>query len=611
MRARVLGFLPVLVVTVALGRAADDWRPAVVVGALAIILAQVGPRWELDRGRQLVTCAMGAGTGYAVAALLYDAHAGSLGEGWTRLAAAAVLAAAARFLVIRPRGGPMGTTALLFAGLVAIGETRSGGYGIFVVLFLLTSLAAMAAGDDRALMSGTTAPRIMMGAGVLLVAGVVAVVVAVGLRSAYAWIMSRAHPSVFEWRPRVGFSDRMDLGALDGLLDSDAIVLRVRGPRVDYLRGAALDIYVAGRWLRSGAAEVQTEANYDGYPSSRVVEIAAVSDRTDRFFLPLAAHIVATLPSAVLVDGVGAVRRAAKHGVNVSRIVNAEQGAAGPPRPRASDLQLPRAIRFRLETLASEWTGGENDAAGKLDAIQRRLRTEFRYARTFPRTGGTDPAIDFLFDRKSGHCEYFATAMTLVARAAGIPARAIMGYRVGEESPFGYYVVRERNAHAWVEAWVPGLGWTTRDPTPETELPQNREHRSGYAASIADALSVGYDDLTDRLRRLTVQQTGIAWVVGFAVLAWIVARGARRRTAGKRHLADDETGLPSLATLLAALKRSGHECPRHEPLERFAARVPDSEAARLLERYAALRYGNIGDEQTIAKDLRAYAARPR
>ncbi|MDP9002543.1 MAG: DUF3488 and transglutaminase-like domain-containing protein [Myxococcota bacterium] len=611
MRARLLGLLPVIVVTVALGRAADDWRPAVVVGVLAVVLAQVGPRWELDRGRQLVTCAMGAGAGYAVAALLYDDHAGSLSEGWTRIAAAAILAAAARFVVIRPRGGSMGTTALLFASLVAIGETSSAGYATFVVLFLLTSLAAMGASDERALMVGSAAPRITMAAAILVVAGAVAVVVAVGLRSAYAWIMSRAHPSAFEWRPRVGFSDRMDLGALDGLLDSDAIVLRVRGPRVDYLRGAALDVYVAGRWLRSDAAEVQTEATYNGYPSSRVVEIAAVGDRTDRFFLPLAAHIVATSPAAVLVDGVGAVRRAARHGVNVSRVVRADQDAVPPPPPRASDLQIPRAIRVHLESLASEWTQGENDAVGKLDAIQHRLRTGFHYARTFPRPGGTDPAIDFLFDRKSGHCEYFATAMTLVARAAGIPARAIMGYRVGEESPFGYYVVRERNAHAWVEAWVPGQGWTTRDPTPETELPQNRDHRSGYAASIADALSVGYDDLTDRLRRLTVQQTGVAWVVGFGVLSWIVARGARRRTVGTTHLRDDETGLPCLASLLASLKRSGHEWPSHEPLERFAARLPDRDAARLLERYAALRYGNIGDERTIAKDLRTYTPGPR
>jgi hypothetical protein len=62
---------------------------------------------------------------------------------------------------------------------------------------------------------------------------------------------------------------------------------------------------------------------------------------------------------------------------------------------------------------------------------------------------------------------------------------------------------------------------------------------------------------------------------------------------------------------MAALKRSGHEWPSHEPLERFAARVPDRDAARLLERYAALRYGNIGDERTIANDLRTYTPGPR
>jgi hypothetical protein len=604
--ARLVRPIPVLIVALALGRAAGEWHLFAAIAALVAILALVGPRWELDLGRQLVTSAMGAGAGYTVVAVLYDPPPGSLGEGWARFAAAAVMGAAARSLIVQPRGGPMATNTLLFAGLVAIGETHVASYAVLVVLFLLTSLSALDTRSELSFLTEWTVPRIAVGTAIVLVGGGIAAGLTVGLRSAYGWLASREHSTRFIWSPRVGFSDRMDLGALDGLLDSDTVVLRVRGGRVDYLRGAALDVYAAGRWFRSNQAEVEAEAIYDGDPGSGV-EIAALSERTDRFFLPLDARLIVTSPSAVRVDGLGAIKRAAKHGINVAHFVGGGRDRASPPPARASDLQLPRGIRLPLERLSIEWTRGAETTAEKLEAIERRLGSEFHYARMFPRSSSSDPALDFLLGNKRGHCEYFATGMALVARAAGIPTRVIMGYRVGERSLLGYYVVRERNAHSWVEAWVPGHGWTTHDPTPEAELPQNREHRASYAATAADALRVGYDDLTGWFQRFTLRQTAIAWGGGFVVLVWIVARGARRRSAAVSQLPDDERALPCLAVLLSALERAGHDCPSHEPLERLAARMPDPDAARLLERYAALRYGGMGDERALADDVQVYA----
>jgi len=237
--------------------------------------------------------------------------------------------------------------------------------------------------------------------------------------------------------------------------------------------------------------------------------------------------------------------------------------------------------------------------------------TDYRYARAFQRSPGIDPTLDFLLREKRGHCEYFATAFALVARAAGIPARIVMGYRVGEQSPFGYYLVRDRNAHSWVEAWVLGEGWTTRDATPSEALPQNLDHESSYAASSIDALLVGYDDLTEWLESLTVRQTSLAWLAGFAVLVWIVVRGARRRRTRRQTVPDDEAPLPILQRLLTRLGREGYARRGDEPIERLAARIPDRDGARLLDRYAALRYGSIGDEPELAKAIEAYAATHR
>jgi hypothetical protein len=605
----ILALLPVLVAVVTLGKAADDWRLASVLGALATIAAMIGPRFEVDRGRRLLTAALGAGAGYAVVDLLYEHHRGSLGEGWTRFAAAALLAAAARFLLVGIDGRAM-TTALVFTGLLAAGETQVSGYGGFVALFLLASVWAPAVRDEHALVPETRARRLAAGAAVLLLGGALAAGVTLGARRAYQWMTNRERSMALHWTPQIGFSDQIDIGGLDELLDSDTIVLRVRGPRVDYLRGAVLDFYAGGRWLRSDATEAETTELYEGVPSGDDVRITAVSTQTDRFFLPLAARSLATMPSPVRVDPTGSIKRSRDQGLVSERFVVGPRDRAIPSPPGASDLQIPRALRARLQELVERWAGGATTPAAKLDAIEQHFQAEFRYARAVPEFGGPDPVLDFLFLNRSGHCEYFATGMVLLARSAGIPARFVAGYRVAEETPFGYYVVRERNAHAWVEAWVPGAGWSTRDPTPESDLPQNLEHRSGYLASLSDGLRVAYEDLDDWLQHRTLEQTAIAWGVGFAVLVWILARGIRRR-GSRPAVRDDETGLPCFVVLLSALERSGVGHDGRESIERLAARTADRDAAQLLERYAALRYGGIGDADALARDVASYARSAR
>ncbi len=616
MKARFIVLLPILVATFALGSAARAGYLGLILAIIASALAVIGPQWELDLGRQWVTSAVAGGTGYVLVALFGDLQGGALvmrggilSEGWARIAAAMLLAAAARFLMIEPRWGRLATTSLVFVSLVASGQSSSTAYAGFALLFLATSLGALNASDDHSA-SKLSARRLAVGSAVLLVAAALGLGLTFGSRRAYAWLTTRVRSTAYNWQPRVGFSEQMDLGALDGLLDSDRVVLRVRGPRVDYLRGVSLDSYEMGRWVQSAEAEAEpaTKASYGGsLLSTQVVEVAAVSERTDRFFLPLASASLVTRPAAVRVDTMGSLRREAQAGLSVARFVRGARDRASVSPPRRSDLGVPQRLLPELATLAAEWTRGARTPREKLDAIEHRLRTDYRYSRTFRRATSADPLLDFLFFEKRGHCEYYATAFALLARAAGVPTRVVMGYRVGEKSPFGYYLVRDRNAHSWIEAWLPGEGWTTRDATPTAELPQNLEHEAGYAASALDALLVGYDRVTDWLEGLTVRQTSIAWLCGFAVLVWIVARGARRRRSPPQMVPDDAAALPFLELLLARLAKQGHARGRSEPLERLAARVPEPDAARLLERYSALRYGGVGDPSELSQAIDTYA----
>jgi len=131
-----------------------------------------------------------------------------------------------------------------------------------------------------------------------------------------------------------------------------------------------------------------------------------------------------------------------------------------------SCLILP-AISPEISALAAELTGKEKDDYAKCLTVERFFHENFSYTLGFKPESGGDPVEEFLLKRSPAHCEYFATAMVFLLRSAGIPSRYATGFLVHEYNRFtGYYVVRERDAHAWVEAFVPGRGWVTFDPTP-------------------------------------------------------------------------------------------------------------------------------------------------
>jgi transglutaminase-like putative cysteine protease len=612
---------PSLVALLVLAQSSGAGALAGALLAGLLLLSAIGPRWDLDRGRQIVASVIGAGAAYTLVSLLYEPLPGHLTEGWTRLSACLLMAAAARFVSTRPGGGPPITVLLLFLAVLVAGESRSRSglipglgvtfYPILSFLFLLAALAALRALDPGRI--PRQGRRWLAVAALLITSTALATVSLVGVRAAYARLMNRARSTSAAQRVQVGFSDQMELGALGEMLDSETIVLRVRGPRVDYLRGAAFNVYEVGRWRRSDALATEQEESWTGPrpEGASVVEIQALSEREPRFFLPMDARQVAPTPGRVKVDPLGIVKRAGSGDPLSARFLVGPRDRALLAPPRPVDLFLSRRVHTRLEELASGWTAGARSPEEKLDAIERHLAAEFRYARTFRRATDLDPALDFLLRDRTGHCEYFASGMVLLARAAGVPARVVTGYRVAEYNTLGgYHVVRERNAHAWVEAWIEDKGWVTRDPTPEGPLSQNRPHETTTSAALLDLLRVRYGEAVAWIGKRTTGQIAIASVLGLLILGWLVARGVQRRGKGT-PIPEDEIALPWLRSLLDALASAGTPHDPHEALERLAARVSDPEVSTLLRRYEALRYGDQGDAAALEREARDCVTRLR
>jgi protein-glutamine gamma-glutamyltransferase len=131
-----------------------------------------------------------------------------------------------------------------------------------------------------------------------------------------------------------------------------------------------------------------------------------------------------------------------------------------------SDLRLPPERNPRSVALARELRARAGGDREFIRAVLAKFREEEYFYTLEPPRLERDSVDDFLFNTRRGFCEHFASAFTVLARAAGIPARIVAGYQGGEFNPMGgYYVVRQSDAHAWAEVWLEGDGWVRVDPT--------------------------------------------------------------------------------------------------------------------------------------------------
>lgn len=335
-----------------------------------------------------------------------------------------------------------------------------------------------------------------------------------------------------------GFGGQVDLGEFGAIREDPTVIARVRtgghgwmfAPSTLRLRGTSFDHYDGRRWSRTTTELLRAESLGELYYVERwprpddariSVELEPLAENV--IFLPQGT-VALEIPPRIRA-GVATHRHisralfefryldATDQGLSYVAIVSRARSLVSADPPSATSrtryLQIPPKHQH-LVGLAQQITKNRSTTISKAAAITAFLRDDpqFHYTTDQPRNPGPRPLEHFLFVSKSGHCEYFASALAIMLRAIGIPSRHVMGFLGGRYNRFGEYIaVRQGDAHSWVEAFVDGVGWVTLDPTPLGRASMDVE--AGLfvdARALIDALRSKWDrhvvsyDLPDQLR---------------------------------------------------------------------------------------------------------------
>jgi transglutaminase-like putative cysteine protease len=353
----------------------------------------------------------------------------------------------------------------------------------------------------------------------------------------------------------------VELGGHGVIKDDPTVVMRVKVPKAFrgreapalHWRGTAYDHYQGGRWAHSRSAprtEVSLDSDqeahrtwvhfrYDVMGEYTREELAARLGhgmRQEIYLEPLGGTSVlfaAAMPTVFEFDSLDPKEKATRndelrksHGAGLKYIAYSDPSRPGAEVLRSAWTKLPRTnpvvgghgehattyqvylqvpdeIPERVRALAHEITRDAPTWYDKATAVEAYLRKELGYTLVMKDPGRDEPIDFFLFERRRGHCEYFSSAMVILLRVVGVPARNVNGFLGGEWNEYGDYIaVRGGDAHSWVEVYFPGYGWVTFDPTPPGSV---------------DQLGRGGTGLVDKLSRLmdTLRLKWFQWVIEY------------------------------------------------------------------------------------------------
>jgi transglutaminase-like putative cysteine protease len=377
---------------------------------------------------------------------------------------------------------------------------------------------------------------------------------------------------------RTGMTDRMAPGDLHSLLTDNAVAMRIGfdgAPPPEnqrYFRGMVLWSFDGRAWQPGAAARRPWPPVPVGVhdPLTHYDVTLLASHRHWMFALDVPVHAPEdavmgpdhTLWSSKPIDQTIHYRVASSTDYRL-----APEGLD--PRVRAAALQLPAGFDPRARELAERWrsAAGNDNAAVVRDALALFRDGGFVYDLDAPPLG-RDSIDDFLFDTKTGFCEHYASAFTFLMRAAGIPARVVVGYQGGYWNAFAHYLlVRQSDAHAWSEVWLAGRGWVRVDPTAAVSRIILAD-AGGAAGDIGGGSSSWWMPWQNRLD--VINRWWGQTVVGFDALS----QGRLFRPFGIEHATAQMLGIGlavavflalGFGALLASLR------PRHKPRDALAA----------------------------------------
>jgi hypothetical protein len=465
---------------------------------------------------------------------------------------------------------------LLAAALLSIDF----GFFLSLALFLLFALAARTGAEIRRSMGRATvaargglrrfhsrlaALSVCIALGILATAAGLFFILPRTAEAAFSRLARRAHVP--------GFADQVTLGQMGGIQNSSRAAMHIRiwssqDPGPLKWRGAALGDFDGRRWsnpisqgayirVDDGHVDLEDTDRGRGRHLNYHVDFDAL-DAEALFFAGLPEKV--DLRASYLVrSGEGnytlGVRPPDRFHYDAYSLLDEPPEASSwrypppvlPLKERERYLELPDRVDARIPALARAMAGAAGSDLQRARAIETALHRDYRYSLQGPDRETADPLADFLFTRRQGYCEYFASAMAVMLRTLGIPARLATGFQSGEYNPITeLWVVRASDAHSWVEAWMPGRGWSTFDPTP----PEAQARGAGLLARVGlylDAAQifweewvVGYDEgrqgtLADRMEQ-GARGMGIRWYDAFAAVqsGWKAYSQAVSRAAALR-----------------------------------------------------------------------------
>ena len=388
-----------------------------------------------------------------------------------------------------------------------------------------------------------------------------------------------------------GFTENVELGQIGEIKKNSAVVMRVQtGKPIGYdrlrWRGIALTSFDGRRWSTPEHNAQKLQPDDDGW-----IRTAEVPHKTDSpkpemiytvYLEPLATDAIFVPGKVISLKGnfngensnsFAAIRRTYIFRDSTDTLLNPFHNYSAiryagfslllpmdATKLRAASteysidiastyLQLPHELDPRIPELAKQITKNARTPFDKSLAIESYLRNRFTYTLNLTGKPGDDPLAHFLFETRAGHCEYFASAMTIMLRTLGIPTREVNGFLPGEYNDLGGdYIVRASDAHSWVEVYFPGLDWQTFDPTPAA--PENETGFLTRLGQYADWMEItwsewviGYDFAHQMVMAQTVQRSSRDF--SDSLRAWY----ARQQLRGRRWMKSWHNGLGVLIPL--------------------------------------------------------------